>query len=173
MADPYILVVEKALTNLLRDQLTVANGSAVEVAGNVFRGRLRTGNREPLPMIGVLQAPEVDDETTSAGSGTDRVKDVLYLIQGWCEGEDLDNPTDSAHVLLAETKRVLGMIVDEDSAHYLLRSAHPDGEPLIARLSVSVGLVRPPEQAISDVSYFWLPVRIGFVEDITAPYDLP
>lgn len=172
MSEPYALYVEKALTQLLRDRLTFAAGAKVDCEGRVFRGRQRYGARDPVPMISLLQAPEVEVDLQPAGDGSARTASVLYLLQGWAD-DDHDNPTDPAHELLAEVKRVLGGVVDEDSEDFLLKSAHPDNEPLIEGLDVSFGLVRPPEQTISDKAYFWLPLRIGFVESLAAPYDLP
>lgn len=170
MPDSYVLIVEKAITELLKSQLNET--ALVNIDGNAFRGRTRMGSREPLPMLSLVQAPEVEINFEAVGDGTQRQHQALYLLQGWIE-DDTENPTDPAHLFLAETKRVLALILDEDSDYHMLQHVHPDKEPIISGLDIAFGLVRPPEQTISDKAYFWLPIRIGFVEDLTAPYDLP
>ena len=171
MADSVILAAEKALTTHLETYLTPAEGSSFDMTDRVFRGRVRFGS-EPIPMLSLIQAPEIDIETLGAGQGIKRSEGKLYNIQGWVE-DDVANPTDPAHALMAEVKKALSRIVDPDSEQYMLKNQNPSGRGMFSELDVSMGLVRPPEQGISDKAYFWLPVRIGFVEILSDPYALP
>lgn len=172
MADSYVLMVEKALSELIANQITIMNGSSVELHGAVFRGRVRFGHNEPCPMISVMQAPNLDIESNSVGDTRVRTEDKVYLIQGWVP-DDFENPTDPAHSLLAELKKVFALVLDEESPYYMLKHAHPDGLDMIAGLKVASGLVRPPEQGVSDKAYFWLPITITLIESIADPFAVP
>lgn len=172
MADSMILQVEKAITGLFEGELTTAKGAPVDLTGKVFRGRARFGANEPLPMLSLLQAPEVKIDDLPAGYGMERKDTVLYVLQGWMDF-DPTNPSDGAHLLLAECKRVLASVMDPDSPNYMLRSGNPSNRGMIAGLDISMGLVRPPEQGVSDKAYFWLPLKIEFVENLLDPYALP
>lgn len=172
MADSYILSLEKALTDLIAKQVSILNGRPIDLSGVVFRGRQRYGAGEPCPMVNLSQAPNIDIENNGAGDGRRRSSNKTYLIQGWVP-DDFVNPTDPAHELMAEVKMALSVILDMDSEHYMLKSYHPQGRPMVSNMNVSTGLVRPPESGISDKAYFWLPVNFELVENIADPYSYP
>lgn len=172
MADSYILTVEKALVGIIETTVTIANGSPFDLTDLVFRGRLRYGHNEPVPMVSLMQAPNIDIETVDVGKGRQRTTDKTFLIQGWV-ADDFNNPTDPAHELLAEVKQALGQIMDMDSEHYMLQSYSNTGNGLISNISISSGLVRPPEASISDKAYFWLPVLVTLIENLSDPYSHP
>lgn len=169
MADSYILAVEKALAKLIETTITPDNDRPFDLTGLVFRGRLRYGHNEPIPMVSILQAPNLDIETNDAGKGRQRTTEKTFLIQGWV-ADDFDNPTDPAHELLAEVKYALGQILDMEGEHFMLQSYSNSGEGLISNIRISSGLVRPPEATISDKAYFWLPILVTLVEDLSNPY---
>lgn len=176
MSDPYMLVVEKAITDHLETKMT-ENG-VFDMTGAVYRGRGRIGgfqSREPLPMISLIMAPEVEPENIEAGMGRSRTRKVLYFIQGWAPLGDLKTETDEAHRLLAETKKALSSVLfPEENPYYMLRAYNPEGSNLLASLDLGLGIVRPPEDDVSPtVSYFWLPVMLGLIEDPADPYGLP
>jgi len=172
MADSYILTVEKAMADLIETTVTTGNGRPFDLTELVFRGRIRYGHNEPIPMVSIMQAPNIDIETVDVGKGRQRATDKTFLIQGWV-ADDFDNPTDPAHELLAEVKRALGYILDMDSEHYMLQSYSNSGNGLVSNIGISSGLVRPPEASISDKAYFWLPVLVTLVEDLADPYAHP
>lgn len=176
MSDSYMLLVEKALTEHLETQIT-ANG-VFDLTQAVYRGRGRIGgynSQEPLPMLSLIMAPEVEPETIEAGLGRSRTRKVLYFIQGWAERGDLRTETDEAHRLLAETKRALATVLGpEDGPYYMLRDYSPAKSNLLASFDMGLGIVRPPEEDVSPtVSYFWLPVLLGLIENPADPYGLP
>lgn len=174
MSDSYILTVEKALTDVIAKTVTTVNGRPFDLTNLVFRGRQRYGHNEPAPMVSILQAPNIDLENMNAGTGKLRKSDKTYLLQGWVQ-DDSDNPTDPAHELLAEVKRALSAILEMDGPDYMLKSYNTqhDDVGLIHNIDISTGLVRPPEQNVSDKAYFWLPITLELVEIITDPYKLP
>lgn len=163
MADSYILTVEKALTDHI----------ATKTAYQTYRGRVRMGRNDPLPMIGLLQAADIDEVFQEAGQGLKRADAKVYLIQGWAI-DDRDNPTDPAHELLANVKQALSELVVTESPNYMLKAYNVEsGKPLIGDVKISTGLVRPPDMGISDTAYFWLPIRVTLLENIATPYALP
>lgn len=161
--DSLFLQIEKYMSSLIEQTVTHSNGRLIDLTGVVFRGRTRYDVRDPVPMVALIQAPNLDVRSDDAGEGCRRLVDKTYLIQGWVEN-DPDNPTDPVHELLAEVKRALSFVLLMDSEHYLMGG-------LITKLSVSVGLVRPAEAGISDKAYFWLPVTVKVEEDLSDPYS--
>ena len=165
MADSYLLQVEKKLTNLIASEVTTANGTPFDLANVVFRGRQRYGRSDPIPMVSILQAPNIDVQNENAGDGRMRQAEKTYLIQGWVV-DDPVNPTDPAHELMAEVKRALAKVLDMDDTSYML-------EGYLSSMNISTGLVRPAETGISDNAYFWLPVVVTLTENLSDPYSLP
>lgn len=176
MSDSYMLIVEKALTEHLEAQIT-ANG-VYDMTNAVYRGRGRVGgfsSREPLPMLSLIMAPEVEPETIEAGMGRSRTRKVLYFIQGWAALGDVKQETDEAHRLLAETKKAMASILaPEEGPYYMLRDYSPEKSNLLSSLDMGLGVVRPPEEDVSPTaSYFWLPILLGLIENPADPYGLP
>jgi hypothetical protein len=170
--DSYILTVEKAICSLIADTVTTDNGRPFDLSQVVFRGRQRFGHGEPVPMVSVVQAPNIDIENNNAGKGRQRFSDKTFLIQGWV-ADDPQNPTDPAHELMAEVKRALSYTLDMDDPNFMFRSYNPKGNDLISNINISTGLVRPPESGISDKAYFWLPLIVTLIEDLSDPYSTP
>lgn len=172
MADSYLLTVEKALASHIEAEVSGA-GRPLDVTGAVFRGRASYGRGDPSPMISILQSPDIEVETNSAGTETLRKGSKLYLVQGWVE-DDPRNPTDPAHEMLAEVKRAVAALMgDFDDPKYGLRQHSANNQPLVESIDVGVGLVRPPDEVSPSQAYCWLPVRIGLVESIDDPYAIP
>lgn len=172
MSDSYLLAVEKALSDTIETEITVDKGRPFDLTGRVFRGRVRYGHNEPIPMVSLMQAPNIDIENENVGKGRQRAASKTFLIQGWV-ADDFDNPTDPAHELMAEVKFALGTILDMDGPNFMLQAYSSTGNGLLSDLNISTGLVRPPEAAISDKAYFWLPILVTVVEDLTDPYAHP
>lgn len=173
MSDSYLLAVEKALANHIETEISSDKGRPLDVTGAVFRGRASYGRGDPTPMVSLLQSPDIEVETNSAGSETLRKGSKLYLVQGWVD-DDPQNPTDPAHELLAEIKRAIAMLMgDFDDSNYALRHHSAQDQPLVESVDVGVGLVRPPDDVSPTQAYCWLPVRLGLVESIDDPYAIP
>jgi len=167
MADdtiPKRLRILRALTEKLTE-ITPTNGYQTNVSENVYRGRARFGEGDPVPMIAILQSPRTLDIPPSPGAGAIRKTPLELLIQGFCV-DDFQHPTDPAEVMMADTKRCLAEII-------AALGKRPYVWNEIETLSIGPGVCRPPDEEISAVAYFWLSVTIEFTENVTDPYAVP
>lgn len=129
-----------------------------------FRGRVVFGDTDPLPMTAVLEVPLPPDQYDSAPDNPNRHGPWELMIQGFVE-DDFENPTDPAQYLLADVVKRLAQEIGnvyEDEGIFGFRC--------IQKLRLGVGVVRPPDE-ISAKAYFWLPMTLDLVEDLTKPYD--
>ncbi len=160
------LVIQKRLTAHLAGMDADAYG--YDMTGRVFRGRAVLGKSDPVPCITVLEAPT---SATGTGAGDARmVRNTPWplLIQGFVQ-DDKQHPTDPAYDLMAQVVRRLSEIVE----------TKPNGQPadpsvyrlggLISDLIIENGVVRPPQENVSDKAFFWLPVTIGFANNARRP----
>lgn len=163
--DPFRLRVQKALSAAL-GQITVANGFQSEVVG-VYRGRVLFDESDGLPMISILEepiAPESDLGPISNDAGT---SDYILMVQGFV-ADDPDNPTDPAHVLLADVKtRLVAIKDDEDRNDRVFRFGAKANT--VVSVSWDGGVVRPADE-VSAVAYFWLRVTLELAEDHLNPF---
>lgn len=166
--NPLRLEVHKRLTELLKT-ITPANGYAVDIEGHVYRGRLVFGTETPLPALVILEVPIPLDQLPPPATSTVSSGQWELMIQGWVE-DDRENPTDPAHVLMADVKKVLAKE---------RRKMDYDGGPQngilglgrnVTGMYIGAGVVRPPEE-VSAKAYFWLTVTLDLVEDMEQPYE--
>lgn len=130
----------------------------------VFRGRVIFGDTDPLPMVSILEVPLPPEQTPSSPDNPSQFGDWDLMLQGFVD-DDPEDPTDPAQYLLADVKRRLAQ-----ERHNVYEGGIL-GFPAITKLSLGVGVVRPPDE-ISAKAYFWLPVTISMVEDLSDPYDV-
>lgn len=174
--EPFRLRVQKSLTAAL-EQITPANGFKNDLSETtndrgkpqkrVFRGRTLYGEDDPLPMLSILEepiAPETDLAPTSGSSG---VGPYDLMVQGFVD-DDKDNPTDPAHILMADVKqRLIGLKLDENLSDRVFRFG-PKANTVIG-VSFGGGVVRPADE-VSAVAYFWLRVSFDLAEDHLNPF---
>ena len=130
---------------------------------HTFRGRFWFGDKDPLPLVSLLQVPlQPEQDMGSTGGNPSKKGPSEYVIQGWVE-DDFDNPTDPAEFLLADVERCLAMIRKEGTENGVL------GFPSMTELMIGEGVVRPPDE-ISAKAYFWLPITLVMVRDLSNPY---
>jgi hypothetical protein len=177
-ADPFRLAVLKRLSASI-EQISVGAGYHYDLTGKCFRGRLLFGDNDPIPMISIIEPPLPIDRIeapikTGVSSG-----DWELLIQGFV-ADDRKHPTDPAHVLVADVKRALTL----ESKRVALGTNVPDilgfGVPatlngvnignVVQSLKVGPGVVRPPEDQISNKAYFLLGVTLKIIEDNANPF---
>lgn len=175
--DPFRMQILKAITSAM-DEIngnvggynfdltpyprTAADGQEIIQRRN-FRGRVVFGEDDPLPMTAVLEVVIPPDQFPGAPDNPNRHGDWDLMLQGFVE-DDFENPTDPAQYLLADVVQRLAKElprVYEDGIF---------GFPAITALKIGVGVVRPPDE-VSAKAYFWLPISITFVEDLSNPYD--
>lgn len=163
MPDTFRLRVLKELTSALAE-ITPARGYQHDLTGAVFRGRLVYEDRDPLPMLSVVEPPEFPETMTSRGASVAKTP-LLVLVQGFV-ADDKANPTDPAYNLLGDVQKRL-------SAE-MVRIGHDGAFGLgnrIDSLELGTGVVRPPDADISSrTAYFWLPVRMTLFEDLSNPF---
>ena len=178
MPDPLRLVIQKALCAKLRE-ITVANGYALDFRGEglnkgdapqrVFRGRTVYGTSDPLPMLSVLETPIPLEQLEPPKSSGLSSGSWELMVQGFF-ADDSENPTDPAHVGLADVRKILAIEslkpeVDHTNKGILDLGNHITG------LKIGAGVVRPPDE-VSDKAYFWLLIEIEMNEDLTEPYTV-
>jgi hypothetical protein len=153
----------EALTACLQE-ITTAEGYKHDLETSVFRGRVIFGDSDPLPMLSLLDVP-IPLEPTEAPKGSGDNKGGWELIIQGFVNDDKGNPTDPAHVLMADVKKRLAIERCEDRDFNLFGMGNH-----ITGLEISQGIVRPPDE-ISSRAYFWLSITLIIVEDLTNPYE--
>lgn len=163
MADPTRLRILKALSERLAE-IHPDDGYTHELSGRVFRGRDLFGDSDPVPMVSILEAVAAEEQLPPPKtSGVDSGPWTL-LIQGFVE-DDRFNPTDPAHYLMADVKRKLVEQRRRGRGLDMLGLGK-----LVTEIRIDRGLVRPPEEFVSDKAHFWLRVTLTVVENLADPY---
>lgn len=159
MADPKRLAVQKAVCALIAG-IRVEDDYTYSLEDAVFRGISVYGDDAPLPMVSILEPPEPSESLE-----TDNPKPIaagIYelLVGGFCE-DDEANPTDPAHILAANVRRVLAIERKRGNTTQL------GGLAMIKTIGSPV--VRPPDE-ISAKAYFWMRLSLSIVEDLENPF---
>lgn len=166
-ANPVRLEVHKRLTDVLKE-ISIANGYAVDLNEQVYRGRIVFGSETPVPAIAILEVPIPLELMPPPADSTVVSGPWELMVQGWVE-DDRENPTDPAHVLMADVKRCLAKEKkranwdDEDDGIFGLGRN-------VVNLYIGSGVVRPPEE-VSSKAYFWLTITVDLAEDLENPYE--
>lgn len=164
MADTFRLTVLKALTAAL-EEITPANGYEHDLAGKVYRGRMTFTEEDAPPFLSIMEPPQDPDSLApTTGSAVAETK-LPLLIQGFVD-DDRDNPTDPAYRLLGEVQKRL--------AQEKVRGRGFDIFGLekgrVMGLDLGRGVVRPPDELVSDTAFFWLPVTLTIGENLHDPF---
>lgn len=142
-----------------------------DLRGKVFRGRVEFGDEVRNPFIAILEAPrQLDPLAAGAGQLIDDENWTL-LIQGFAE-EDRKNPSDPAYQFLAWVQMRLARITSEK------KNGGRGGEyplewrlgGLVANIAYQIPIVRPGKDNVSDTAYFYMPISVGTVTDLTMPF---
>lgn len=157
---PFRLRVLKALTKTLE---AVPDGNGGTMEGAVFRGRIVFGDNEPLPMISVLEPPIPLEALMRNGDNQKSTGNWELLVQGFVR-DDPSNPTDPAHVLMADVKAALVFEKRRERG----RNAF-DLAGRVVEVHIGQGVARPADD-VSDRGFFWLLLTLKLVEDLADPY---
>lgn len=160
--DPPRLRVQKAITAAL-DTITVLNGYKTDLDGKNFRGRVIFGADDPLPMTSLLEVPIPLDQIPSRADNVDTTGGWELLIQGFVLDDNV-NPTDPAHVLMADVKQMLAREKKRDKGYDIFGLG-----TIVTEMQIGTGVVRPPDD-ISSKAYFWLTLTLKLAETLDAPY---
>jgi hypothetical protein len=141
-----------------------------DLSQSVFRGRLEFGDEIPSPFIAILEAPRQLDPN---GAGNDLIQDEDWtiLIQGFAP-DDVVNPLDPAYELLAWVQMRLARITTEKK-NGGRGGLYPDEwrlGGLVANIRYQIPIVRPGKDGVSDTAYFYMPISVGNVTDLTVPF---
>lgn len=165
--DPLRLRILKGLTDSLKT-ITPANGYVHDLSQSVVRGVEYFGDDEPVPLVSILESPDEAFQEPAPKFSAKAAGPWRLFVQGWVD-DDKENPTDPAHILMADVKKRLG--IEAKAAGYLQGEGAFGMKRAVDSISFSPGVVRPPD-AISARAYFWLILHIVVVEDLTDPYSL-
>lgn len=145
--------------------IRIANGYTHDLnPQSVFWGRGIFGDKDPLPMISILEVPIPLDQIvpppdSSYSSGTWEL-----LIQGFVK-DDAKWPTRPAHRLMADVKKKLALTKRRNRDFDLFGMGNH-----ITDIRIGAGVVRPPDE-VSSKAYFWLNLSLDIVEDLSNPFE--
>lgn len=164
---PFRLEVLMRLTALLGTISTGAGYFTTIPEENIFRGRIAFGESDPLPML-VLIEPPIPVELATVPPGSPSSMEFWdLLIQAFVE-DDPKNPTDRAHYLAADVRKVI-------AAHKLATQStcklgFGNKANTVEDIFIGQLKVRPADE-ISAKTYFWLPISLKVVEDLANPLE--
>ncbi|RWO06283.1 MAG: hypothetical protein EOS07_21830 [Mesorhizobium sp.] len=174
MADPFRLRVMKAISAHLKS-IVPANGyvadlsdytdSAGRPAERVFRGRTSYGDNDPIPMLSVLEDLRPADTLNGTANSVAAVNQFRILIQGFVK-DDKTHPLDPAYHLSAE---VIKALVAGKKERFNLLGLGGTG-PCVMGLSIGQPVHRPPDDDVSAVAYFLVPVTLTLAENLETPF---
>ena len=167
---PFRLKFLQGLTAVLQG-ITPGNGFSHDLSTSVFRGRLTYGESDPIPLVSIIEPPLMAPNSAGPlGAGIHKESWDL-IVQGFAD-DDNANPTDPAHMLLAEVKIALAAECQKMQGTPNAGNTTIFGIPRkrIVSFDTEIGFVRPSDD-ISSKAYFWLPLHIVVAEDWLNPYD--
>lgn len=170
-ADPFRLRVLKAVTETLQT-ITPADGYVNDLSGDgedrskgeVARGRLVFGDEEVLPLVSILEPPIPLEVILSRADNTNSSGDWELLIQGFVR-DDPKNPSDPAHILMAEVKARLVREKKRDRGRNIFGLGGR-----VVEMYLGQGSVRPADET-SSRCFFWLTLTLKLAEDLEQPYQ--
>lgn len=162
---PVQLVILRRLANHLAGMTVADHG--YDMTGRVHVGRAVLGKETALPALNIIEAPDPVDGNPADEPGL--VRDVTWrlLLQGFVE-DDKAAPTDPAYRLKAAVERRLAEVSSEKNGRPEFPDAFRLGR-LISGLTFGIGVVRPPQENVSDKAFFWLPLNVRFKADARHP----
>lgn len=138
---------------------------------SVFRGRVEFGDDVKLPFLAVLEAPRQFDPNGGGTGKLNQDEDWTLLIQGFAK-EDRKHPTDPAYDMLAWVQMRMARIT-ETNRHGGRGGRYPSEwrlGGLIAEIRYQIPVVRPGKDGVSDAAYFYMPISVGTVTELTMPF---
>lgn len=133
-------------------------------ASCVFWGRGIFGDKDPLPMISILEVPIPLDQIVPPPDSSYSNGTWELLIQGFVK-DDAKSPTRPAHRLMADVKKKLALTKRRNRDFDLFGMGNH-----ITDIRIGTGVVRPPDE-VSSKAYFWLNLSLDIVEDLSDPFE--
>lgn len=175
-ADSKQLKVLKRMTALLeRINPTETNPALnepfdIDLRQTVFRGKMILGSEIVYPAVAILESPTPFEGLHAAENEHKSFESWRLLVQGFA-ADNKDNPLDPAYALKAAIEVQLSRViaVKKSSGDGLFPEDYLFGN-LIAGLTISQGVVRPPDQNVSQYAYCYIPIIVKLGTDVTNPY---
>lgn len=167
MDKPFRLVVLERLTDTLKgissddgyfNDLADADGKEF-----VFRGRDQYGPNDPLPLVSILEDPDLGEMLQSENAASDSKTMWPLLIQGFAT-DDPTHPTDNVYYLTSDVMRKLFEVKCAEPILGFARS----GSNILA-MTIGDPVCRPADGETSEVSNFYVKVVLTLVEDWSKP----
>lgn len=142
----------------------------IDLRSKVFFGKTTIGTDVTLPALSVLEAPTPVAALHGGEEGVLKYENWRLLLQGFARN-DQANPTEPAYALKAQVEQRLSRVIAVKQRngdplfpeHYMLGS-------LIGGLTISQGVVRPPEEKISATAFFYIPLIVNMGTNAANPY---
>lgn len=142
-----------------------------DLSRSVYRGRTVFGDEVPVPFITILEAPRQLDPRGAGFSELLADEDWTLLVQGFAQ-DDKTHPLDPAYTLLAWTQMRMARITTEKKNGS--RGGQYPNEwrlgGLVADIRYQIPIVRPGKDDVSGTAYFYMPISVGNVTDLTMPF---
>lgn len=172
MNDSRQLDVLKRLSDHLAG-ITPANGYDFDFSDptTVCRGRRVYGDEDPIPLLSIVEHLDPDIVLNVAGEENfTREENWILLIQGWVDSARQEYPTDEAYQLKAQVeKRLYELIaINPISGNPSFPNSYMLGvKGTVSRLTIGPGIVSGPREGISSKAFFYLPLGVGLVTDLS------
>ncbi|TIU88800.1 MAG: hypothetical protein E5W06_00075 [Mesorhizobium sp.] len=173
--DPFRLRVVKAVCGTLKT-ITLDNGyqhdfsdftdDADRPAERVFRGRTVYGDGDPLPMLSVLEDPRAREPIGGDLKGGLGLYGFRLLIQGFVQ-DDKDHPLDPAYYASADVIAALVKAKQVNDYNFL---GLGNMAPCVQDMLIGEPVHRPPDDEVSAVAYFLVPVTLILAENLETPF---
>jgi hypothetical protein len=131
---------------------------------SVFVGRNIFGEKDPLPMLSILEVPIPLDQIVPPPDSSYSNGTWELLIQGFVK-DDKEHPTRPAHRLMADVKKKLALTKRQNRNYNIWGMGNH-----VTDLRIGAGVVRPPDE-VSAKAYFWLNLSLDIVEDLADPLE--
>ncbi len=142
-----------------------------DLHNKVYRGRLEFGEEVVEPFIAILEAPRQINPDGGGVTGLILKEDWTLLIQGFA-ADDKRHPTDPAYELLGWVQKRMAMIT-QTKPNGGRGGLYPDEWRLggiITDIAYQIPIVRPGRDDVSGTAYFYMPISVGVVTDISQPF---
>ena len=167
---PFRLRIQWALTFALR-QIHPDNGFYLDISSvdSVVRGRLDLGDagKAPRPGVAIVEEPFAFEADLQPATGKGRPIPYELILQGFVKDE-IEHPSDMAHILLADVKaRLAALKLDENGRPWVFRIGSSYNS--VTALSLDDGVVRPVVEQLVEDTGFWMRISLLVVENRLLP----
>jgi len=116
-------------------------------------------------MVSILEHPRAAEQVLGSEGTTVSTGGWDLLVQGFAD-DDPENPTDPAHILSAEVIQCLARARERRNDVLGLGGYMP----CVSDLRIGSPVVRPADNTIADVAFFYVAVSLKLVEDLADPF---